>query len=452
MSENPMSKKPLVRLQLDQSFLDSSFQGVNVKLKQHEEMILELQKLLREAPGRDDLIVFRDRVLTEMNTRTDQLNNRMDELEKKLEEKIKEMEDTFEKRILDTANMLNIQFRQKFNELNKPAPNSIAKAAEFEDRIAVLEQNLFSASKKLQTNKDCVKKIAESIGLFNDTPKIKLDLTLGDTLKGSVTSVKDNMKSINDEIEKLKDLVVQNKVSIEDVKNRQNAQNMQILQQQQMQQQQQESQENEVHSSSEFDITSIKLYPSMVAHWRDPPELPQLHQFLSIGEAIDYIYRVMPKLQAHLTAMQAKIVDNATEISNRVERPIVEKVFEKFQTLISELSRRIGELQNGFSNTASRDEINTIVADIFRHMATDNQTSIGRLKCMACGRDIPRVVGSLSEKEADEALGPPISSTVFHVPNKPSGTTALRYSDMEGFNSQIIESPISYRTGKTSKT
>ena len=46
---------PYVRIQLDESFLDKSMKGVNSQLDRHEEMILELQKLLRDKVDKSDL-------------------------------------------------------------------------------------------------------------------------------------------------------------------------------------------------------------------------------------------------------------------------------------------------------------------------------------------------------------------------------------------------------------
>ncbi|OHT06212.1 hypothetical protein TRFO_25840 [Tritrichomonas foetus] len=451
-----MSKKgTLLRLQLDQSFLDSSFQTINTKIERHEEMILELQKLLKEVPGRDDLLTFRDRILDEVTLKTDRLNEKIDDLEKRMDKKMKDLEDSFEARILDTANMLNLQIRNKFEEVNKsPTNNNInSKFAEMEEKIGTLENNLFFASKKLQTTRDCVKKVASSIGLFNNNKNIKLDISLFDNLKGSVSYVKDDMKSIHDEIEELKEKIA-NQAEIQS-QNKKAAHNDLIEVIQEVQQDHTSS--NMPGKTSEFDITSIRPYPSMVAHWRDPPELPIIHQFLTIGEVVDYIYRIVPKLQAHMTAMQGKIVENATEIQNRVERPLLEKIFEKFQSVIGDMSKRMNELKEGYDQTASRGEINTMVEDIFRAMTKESQTSVGRLKCMACGRDIPQVVGAMSEEEASEMLGPATSSHVFHVKsgavsnasNNPS--VGVRYADTEGFNSEIVESPLSYRPAKVSR-
>ena len=201
-------------------------------------------------------------------------------------------------------------------------------------------------------------------------------------------------------------------------------------------------------ATHEFDITSIHPYPPVAAHWRDPPELPPIHPFLNIGEVVDYIYRIVPRLQAHMTAMQAKIVENAGEISNKVERMVIEKMFEKFQTVISGLSKRVAELKEGYDRTPSRDEINSIVTSMIKMISQESQTSIGRLRCIACGREIPQVTGAMSEDEAINALGPVSNSTVFHV-HEPSNI-GVRYGDTEHFDSEIVEAPLSIRPNKIS--
>jgi hypothetical protein len=186
----------------------------------------------------------------------------------------------------------------------------------------------------------------------------------------------------------------------------------------------------------------------MVAHWRDPPDLPAIHQFTNVGELVDYVYRLLPKLQAHMSAMQAKIVENAADLLGKVDKSLVEKMFEKFQAVIGEIRGRVDELKDAVEQTATREEINEMLEDIIGSLSQEGQTAIGRMKCMACGRDIPQVAGAISELEAQRALGTPPNSMVFKGPG--AGKVGVVYQTKEGFDSGIIESPRSIRPFKPS--
>jgi hypothetical protein len=98
--------------------------------------------------------------------------------------------------------------------------------------------------------------------------------------------------------------------------------------------------------STEFDITAIHPYPSMVAHWRDPPDLPPNHQFMNIGESVDYIYCIVPKQRAQLPAMQSTIVENDANLLQKVDQSLFERMFDKFQEVIGEIRGCADELGN----------------------------------------------------------------------------------------------------------
>ena len=53
-------KLPLLRLQLDQTSLDSTFQGITARLNKHEEMIIELQNRIKNIPSNEDLLKFKN--------------------------------------------------------------------------------------------------------------------------------------------------------------------------------------------------------------------------------------------------------------------------------------------------------------------------------------------------------------------------------------------------------
>jgi predicted sugar kinase len=101
---------------------------------------------------------------------------------------------------------------------------------------------------------------------------------------------------------------------------------------------------------------------------------------MNIGEVVDYVYRIVPKLQAHLTAMQSKIVENAADLLQKVDKSLVEKMFEKFQAVIGEIRGRVDELKNAVEQTATREEINEMLEEILNTLTQERQTTVGRMK------------------------------------------------------------------------
>jgi hypothetical protein len=205
-----------------------------------------------------------------------------------------------------------------------------------------------------------------------------------------------------------------------------------------------EAAQHEPPPAYDFDITMIHPYPAMVAHWRDLPELPQVHQFLNMAEVVGYVYRLVPKLQAHLSAIQAKLAENSVDIQAKVEKVLVEKMFEKFQAVIADVRTRIGELRASIEQTASRGEVNQALDDILDSVCHDHRTAVGTMKCMACGREIVQVAGAVPEEEAFRTLGAPPNSMVYQT----GPTSRLSAACRERFESDIVESPRSVRLFK----
>jgi hypothetical protein len=264
------------------------------------------------------------------------------------------------------------------------------------------------------------------MGLFNGTAPV-LDSTLPEVLTVSVSSVNSNIESLFEQIRKLKEEVKRTDL---------------------LRGRSESGTGRDVHrqSEAEFDITTLKPYPAMVAHWRDPPDLQQPERFMNMGEFVDYVYRVMPKLQAHLTAMQAKIVENAADLLGKVDKTLVERMFEKFQGVIGDIRGRVDELRNSVEQTATREEINEMLDELLSSISQEAQTSVGRVKCMACGRDIPQVAGAVTEQEAQRILGSPPNSMVFRGAGV--SKVGVVYQTTDGFDSGIVETPRSFRPVK----
>jgi hypothetical protein len=193
-----------------------------------------------------------------------------------------------------------------------------------------------------------------------------------------------------------------------------------------------------------IDLTDIGPYPAARVHWTDPPELPGIRKFYRVEEAVDFIYRMFPKLQAHLLVLQKKLVELNAEQAEKIDRSLVERMFERFQGVIAEIKTRFDDLKDAVEQTATRDEINVMMEDLFHSLNLENETSIGRVKCIACGRETTRVTGAMAEGDVARTLGNPPNSIAFRTPAAPQPIGVV-FSSKDGFDSAITESPRSVR-------
>ena len=83
------SMSGLFKLSFDDSQFQRVFQNFEDKLNRHEEMILELQRLLQQKPNRSELEKAKDNLRQEIE---DKLNQFQSELTEQVENKIHELE------------------------------------------------------------------------------------------------------------------------------------------------------------------------------------------------------------------------------------------------------------------------------------------------------------------------------------------------------------------------
>jgi hypothetical protein len=158
---------------------------------------------------------------------------------------------------------------------------------------------------------------------------------------------------------------------------------------------------------------------------------------------------MVPKLQAHLTAVQGKVADLAREIETKADRGLVEKMYDRFQLMGTELKNGLEDLKRALELTATREEINGIIEDLLESMNMETETSVGRVKCIACGREMNKVAGALTEAEISRALGTPPNSIAFNTGAPPIG---VAYQSREGFDGAIVESPRAVRPFRPAQT
>ncbi|OHT09300.1 hypothetical protein TRFO_21869 [Tritrichomonas foetus] len=477
----------LVRIQFDETSLITRFTTVDDKLDRHEEMIRELQKLLQNVPTRDELNEVRNELNKNIDEKVNLLNEKINDLNNKCDKAINDVDSLkngLEDRLSQLSDFFNIKLRQKSEELSGLIPRDNSKLLELAERIGKCENLITENKGTILSTRDSVQHIATSIAGLNST-NASLDGSLPSTMNGSMDFLRANFGQIYEELNNIKEqLYKQPSTSSTPIKSSVPASprpqittpRLSMLsprpveeapksQQQQQQQQHPQPQQppplivnisktnvgkpsavnHESVSKPDYDLTRVRPYPAMKANWYDDPNLPPIQTFVNLEDAIDFIYRLHPPLQAYLTAMNKKLAETVEELGRKIDRDQVDRLFLKIQSIIGELRSHIDALKNNLKNTATRDEINDIFEELMIANRSDSQTAVGRVRCMACGRETPQVTGALTEAELQRALGTPPNSIAYR--SGPSHV-GVCYNSRDGFDSEIVETPRSVRPFK----
>ena len=152
---------------------------------------------------------------------------------------------------------------------------------------------------------------------------------------------------------------------------------------------------------------------------------------------------MVPKLQGYLLAMHNKILDNTEGISNIMSKEALDNMLEKIKAAILEMDNDLTELKDGISKNLTRGDVLQMIKDTLKLEGRIEGTSIGGVKCIACGRDMPLVNGALTEDEAAKRLGLPPNSIAFI--NSLGANTQL-FSNADSLKKGINETPRSVRS------
>lgn len=460
--------KHLVRIQFDETSLCQRFININNKFATHEEMILELKKLIRECPG----------------NKYDELNQRISDLSQKFEDTINDLKTNFDNKLSELSDFFTIKFRQKFSEISDLIPQN-NNFDNYEERINNCEEDIKQIKQDSQSTRSSVLQIASSIASLTDQ-NAELDETLGETMDNSMLFLQSNFQSLSEQLHHLKEKIAQLEkerenqsqkshlspriespritqlnipkipIQLEDQpKTDQSYKELMDKQKQQLSQQPMIINVNkdssrstqvyhEISSRLPYDLTTVRPYPSVNVVWKDKPELPPIRSFFTIEEFVDYIYRIQPPLQAYLNAIHKKLFDIDDKLKLKVDQDAVHKMFQRFQGIIGEVKSHIDNLKRNLENTPSRDEINDIVEDIFGSLNSDTQSAVGRVHCIACGREITQVTGAKTELEISKTMGSPTNSIVYSS----GASLSMNYDGRRRMDSGIVESPRSVRPYK----
>lgn len=388
----------LFKLSLDDSQFQNIFQNFEDKLNRHEEMILELQRLIHQKTNRSELDKVKDMLRQEFE---DKLNQLQADLSEQVDTKLHELD-----------KKVRIQLQE------------VTELAQFSSRLTQNEELSNQNRKQVSELHGYLQTIIECYGGINNSVPV-LNEHLHKVLQGSTDLITNNFKSIFGTLEKYKSDF-----------------NQYFKDLQKLREDFDKEQERNKHAI-EIDFTKIDPQPDFKTNWKVKPILPDMFKFTNITEVIEYFYSLQPKLQGYLSAMHERVVDNTIGLENATDKATLDKLLEKLRRAILEMDSDLSELRNGIGKNLTRKEVLKMINEALHPDENDNGTSVGTVKCIACGRETPIVNGAISENEATRKLGiPPNSLTLLNL----NGSNTQMYSSLSSLKSGINENPKSVKS------
>jgi methyl-accepting chemotaxis protein len=198
---------------------------------------------------------------------------------------------------------------------------------------------------------------------------------------------------------------------------------------------------------AQFDLSKLELRPPISPQWSDPPKLPQLRKFTGVDEAVAYIYSLVPKLQGYLSAVHKKLGSVDGVLPSFADRQETDTSISQLIGAANELQKQVTELQKQIGKMATKGDLASLKRAQTAAAQLDMQTAVGCFRCMACGRDIQQVSGSMSEADAARMLGGAPSLVAVAPQNALPFSPLYGSSAAEAFDtSGIIESPRGIRS------
>lgn len=384
--------KDLFKLTLDDTAFQRVFGNFEEKLNRHEEMILELHRLLQEKPSRSEM----EKMRTEFDQKLKDLENRMI--------------DHIESKVLYLEKHMNMQMSQFSN------------VSELTRRIESVEDCTNDNTKTVHELKSHVQTIASSFAGISKVPA-SLDSSLAKSLTRSTDLIVNNFKKLFEGLAKQSDDLTECRKTVQELSNAE-------------------------PKSFEIDLSDLKVRPGYVASWRDLPLLPQIYKFKTVNEAVAYLYELMPKLQGHITAMHGRIVENTEELLDVIDKETIESLIEKLRRAIVSMNNELGDLKTNLKRNLTKSDVIALISEMMGNQDFDKETAVGTVRCIACGRDMGQVSGASPEIETIKKLGIPINSLTTKVT---ANTLGQLYYNQDTMISGIVEQPRSIRARSSCK-
>jgi uncharacterized phage infection (PIP) family protein YhgE len=436
-------KRPdLVRVVVDTAGISEVIDQVDTHLTHHDAQIEELFRLLKNVPTKDDLekalaalYSALDKLKHDFNSQLDAMRrelvsaNDLDALKQELNRVVKDVaslqagqaavksdisdihaelaalkaqqqemkaDQTTMKSDLAAVQtgMAEMQTEQAALKADVSAVRSEHEGlkADFASLRSSLEARVSECENQAKNLTGYLQSVAHSFAMLNKTTAA-LDPNLGRTLMKSASHVNQNFVNIFERLKQLETgaAVVRDRPDF--------APPPTIIQ----------SAPTIVQSTPAIDLSPLQLRPAESRSFHDPPTLPPLHKFRDLTEPVDYIYQLLPTLQAILNCFKDRI--------SELDRPFpaeaaIRALLDQISAAVAGLTNELADLRAAMQKALTRADVIRIVKGMLTMEEVADQTAIGVVRCIACGREMRQVAGALTEEDALRMLGEPTTSLV----------------------------------------
>jgi hypothetical protein len=292
-------------------------------------------------------------------------------------------------------------------------------AADFDralSRLKEVESQSAAIATKLQSTRDAVQHVASAFGSIHQS-RISIESGLQRGLRSTAEHIRNNFSLLFDGVSRLSSDVSR-------------------------------LTDGPAGQRYDTDFSTIDLRPAAPANFADPPKLPRLAKFRDVGDIVSYIYDTVPRLQGFLDAMHGKIAEVADIVPDLAVRAGVELTLAQLGSNVAELQRSVADVRVHVGRAATKGEVTAIARRLQGIQDGDaaTSTSIGIVKCIACGREMQQVAGAMTEDEADRLLGAPPNCVAAAPQSDAPFVPIYAASGSEAFDTAgMIESPRAVR-------
>lgn len=405
----------LFRFSFDDSGVRKVLNSHSADLKRHQEEIDELKRLLRDRPSFTDIDRMKEGIQNDYDKKINDLQNYLNDLEASMNKRLEQLH--------DEINNLPAKIQSNTPKFDSEAIEK--QLGQLEEKIKVLEANVNNNTRDIQKSNNYLEIMTGSYAAINNR-NAPLDQNLRENLNNTTTYIVNTFKKINDNIR-------DHEGKIAELQNRKVEER--VIREPEVKH---EVVNTVVNNTRDIDLSGIGPRPKFKANWENRPDLPEIHKFNDVVEVVDYIYHLVPILQGYLYSMHDRI-DDMSETMPDVSgiANLLETLRNSLQSMDGDLSQLKNALRKGLTRQDVMDIISAMMQDPF------TTSSVGAVKCIACGREVTQVSGAITEVDALKTLGaPPNALAVYGTPNRVSNM----YSSDAVMENGMIESPRSTRS------
>ncbi|OHT01650.1 hypothetical protein TRFO_31483 [Tritrichomonas foetus] len=412
---------------IDETAVHRYMNNIGNHLKTHDEQIAELMKLLRGIPSANDINQLRDEFDRKLNQLKESLNNKIEDSNQSLNDRISRLKDDTDNKLSSISESLGKKIDNVQNDLSGRLSDVEEEIEKLKKHISTLPthsnddelnealNNIKKLNDLANENREYIQTIATSYALVNKT-QAPLGPALQRTLYATSDYITRNFKKLSDAIKALQGIKPTSET---------------IIQQ------------------TEIDLSGLNYIGSEIpADFNESPKLPPIYKFGEVPDAIQYMYDSFPKLQGYLNALHKRLLTvNDGEKGSDFDPSVFDNLIATVRKALADMAAELNELKKGNGNKGlTRADVLKMLRDLLAEEDFDgNDTAIGYVKCIACGREIRQVAGAMTEEMAYRTLGAPTNSVAMFPYIGADKSINQMFANSDQVDKSYLESPRSKR-------